>query len=219
MGKKIKMARSEEEGQSVLLAVSGDGERISTSRGGNKRKEEISTAKASKRRKVQDTKTTSKISSENKGTDARPRQEGCRRSHKNRKQNRRYEGEDRVPRRSASELEIKHPGSYCDDNQLHPHYWYEADQIDGGILFRCIYCHDYLWLPLTTSGVERLHYLISKYGKDEGYCRYLDYHRQAKLVVAKMQHLRELSKDMTDHREFARLASEILDDKEYDRYE
>jgi len=60
---------------------------------------------------------------------------------------------------------------------------------------------------------------MKRYGRTEGYCRYLDRHREAKVLVAKMQDLRVLETKVDDKRKFAKIVDEILSDKEYDRKE
>lgn len=126
-------------------------------------------------------------------------------------------GEQGLPiRRSAQELGVKHPGSYCDEAEITPHYWVEIEKIDSGSLFHCILCHSYLWLPLHLPGAEQLGGLISYYGKNEGYCRFLNRYRAAKVLVAKLQELSRLQTEITDKREFVRLADKILSDRRYD---
>ena len=60
---------------------------------------------------------------------------------------------------------------------------------------------------------------MKQFGGGEGYCRYLNRHRAAKVLIAKLQDLRRLEMEITGKREFARLADKILSDKEYDRKE
>ena len=74
-------------------------------------------------------------------------------------------------------------------------------------------------MPMYHLDANKLGNLIGRYGGDEGYCRYLNRHRPAKLLMAKLQDLRRLEMEITDKREFARLADKILSDKEYDRKE
>jgi len=111
------------------------------------------------------------------------------------------------------------PGSYCDELETVPHYWLEVDKTAGGSLFQCRFCYEYLWLPLDISSIVRLSNLMKKYGRDRGYCHYLNGHRPAKLLIAKLQDLRRLENEIEDKREFARIADKILSDKEYDRKE
>jgi len=116
-------------------------------------------------------------------------------------------------------LGIVHPSSYCDELETTPHYWVEVGKADKGVLFQCKLCYNYIWLPSHWTGVDRLAALIKQYGKDEGYCRYLNRHRAAKMLMAKLQDLRRLENEMIDKREFAKLVDKILSDKEYDRKE
>jgi len=116
-------------------------------------------------------------------------------------------------------LGIVHPGSYCDESEIVPHYWIEKEKVAEGSLFQCMFCHDYVWLPLGWTSVERLTASIKQYGKDEGYCRYLNRHRAAKMLMAKLQDLGRLEKEVDDKKEFAKLVDKILSDKDYDRKE
>jgi len=56
-------------------------------------------------------------------------------------------------------------------------------------------------------------------GSTEGYCRFLNHHRPAKMLVAKMQKLERLADGYTNKREFAKMADDILSDRDYDRKE
>ena len=216
MGKELSMAREEEEGQPVLLASPGVGELITTSYRGDQRTQKPNPSKRSKGGKAEDIKAKGKGSSKAEGANARPRRQRHRRDNKNRKQDRGDEGEYKSARRSAQELGIVYPGSYCDDAEVVPHYWVGDSIVGKGSLFQCRLCRRYLWLPLSTFDAMNLSTLLRKYGISEGYCRYLNRHRPAKLIMAKLQDLRRLEMEITDKREFARLTDKILSDKEYD---
>ena len=114
---------------------------------------------------------------------------------------------------------IVFPGAYCDELETVPHYWNEVENVVKGSLFQCKFCHKYLWLPKFHIDAERLSRLMRVYGKDEGYCRFLNRHRAVKLLLAKLQDLGRLEMEIDDKREFARLADKILSDKDYDRKE
>ena len=220
MGKELPLARSEEEGQSELLANTGIREFIEASSSRDQRTQEPTTSKVSKRRKVKDTKAKSKSRRKTKGTHARYSESARRRrDNKDRKSDRGDEGEDKSVRRSAQELGVTHPGSYCNELETVPHYWYEVDIVGIGAVFQCRFCHKHLWLPMFQLDAEKLSKLIRKYGEDEGYCHYLNRYRAAKVLMAKLQDLRRLEMEITDKREFARLTDKILSDKEYDRKE
>lgn len=224
MGKELPMARQEEEGQSVLLAITGNGEIIDSSCDRNQRTKKSAPTKRRKRRKTEDTETESKGSSETERADTSPfESEGRGRDNQDREQGGGDEGEDKQPRRSAQELGIVFPGSFCDKEETSPHYWIESERVYGGVLFRCRKCLDYLWLPLIWNDAERLCKIMKIFGVQEGYRRYLNRHRSAKLLMAKMQDLRRLAegiaKGRTGKKEFAKLADKILSDMEYDRKE
>ena len=220
MGEELPMARQEEAGQPVLLAITGDGEVIDSSCDRNQRTKKSTPTKRRKRRKVEDTETEGEGGSETERTDTSPfESEGRGRDNQDWEQGGGDEGEDKYPRRSAQELGVVFPGSFCDEAKTIPHYWMEAERVYGGVLFRCRKCFDYLWLPLTWLDAERLGKAMKFYGIQEGYCRYLNRHRPAKLLMAKMQDLRRLAKDITNKREFAKLTDKILSDRDYDRKE
>ncbi len=218
MGEELQMAREEEEGQPMLLVRAGNGEVITTASNRNKRPKTPGTYRRYKGRKIKDTETESEDGSEVEGTSVSSiRAARRRRSDTDREQGRADEGENGRFRRSAQGLGITYPGSYCDDAELIPHYWYEVDKSYGGSLMQCRFCRRHLWLPLAfTEAVVMMKY-THKYGMVEGYCRYLNRHRPAKMLMAKMQDLRKLEVEVSNKREFARLADKILSDKEYDR--
>ncbi len=221
MGEELSLAREEEEGRPMLLAITGSGESIHASYRRDPWTQEPTPSKASSGGETKDTETKSKGSSKTQRANARRpgRPKGYRRDNKNRKSDRGDEGEDSRPGRTAQELGIIHPSSYCDELGTVPHYWIENDKVAGGSLYQCKFCRRHLWLPLDYINAQRLGSLLNRYGKDEGYCLYLNLHRVAKVLMAKLQGLRRLEIKTTDKREFARLADKILSDKEYDRKE
>jgi len=216
MDKEFPLARAENKGQPVLLAIASSGERITTSYNGDKRTQNSFPPEFCEGGEAEDTETESKSSRKAKGANAGSSKKKRRgRDNKDRKQHRGDEGEDKLAGRSARKLGIIHPGSYCDESEIVPHYWVEVDNVHRGILFQCRLCLKHLWLP--SGSAEQLSKLIMQYGKDEGYCRYLNRHRAAKILMAKLQDLRRLEEEVEDKREFARIADRILSDKEYDR--
>lgn len=219
MGKELSLAREEEEGRAVLLASPSVREFITAPSSRNERTQEPNTTKRSKGTKVKDTETKSKGSSKAKGADTRPRRQRRGRDNQNREQDRGDEGTHKSIRRSARVMGIVFPGAYCDEAKTVPHYWFEIDAVDKGSLLQCRFCRRYLWLPMYHLDAGKLSGLIRRYGKNEGYCRYLDRHRPAKLLIAKLQDLRRLEMETADKREFARLTDKILSDREYDRKE
>ena len=218
MGKELQMAREESSRQSVLLAISGDGKPITTSYRRNPRQKASGPLGQPARRKAKGAQTKGKDSSSVKGTDAsstRPKRH--RPSDKDREQGGSNEGENGIARRSAQELGVTFPGSHCDEAKLIAHFWTEVDRPYGGSLLQCKLCRRHLWLPASFADAVVMHKYIARYDADEGYCRYLNRHRPAKMLMAKLQDLRRLEKEVSNKREFARLADKILSDKEYDR--
>ena len=168
MGKELSMARSEEERQSMLLASTVNGKLVTASSSGDKRKKKSRTSKGNARRATKDTQTKSKSSRKVKGADASTtEQKGRRRYNPHRKSDRGDEGKNTPPRRTAQELGITYPGSFCDESKLIPHHWCESERIDNGSLFQCSNCRDYLWLPQHWTAIERLSKLMDALGKDK----------------------------------------------------
>lgn len=220
MGKELPLARSEEEGRSVLLAITSSGELITTSYSGDKREKKSAPTKVSTRGAIEDTKAKSKRRRKVEGTNASSsKEEGSGRDYQDRESDRGDEREDKPVGRSAQELGIVYPVSYCDDAKTIPHQRVEVDKVYGGSLSQCKLCHDYLWLPLCWTDAQRLDKLIMHYGRTEGYCRFLNKRRGAKMLMAKLQDLRRLAAEITDKRKFARVVDKILSDKDYDRKE
>lgn len=220
MGKELPLARSEEEGQSMLLADTGSGEIVTVPSTRNKRAQVSSASRGRKGRAVEGVEAKSKGSRKAERANASSSEQERRgRDYQDRKSDRGDEGAHKSTRRSASELGIVFPGCYCDELETVPHHWVEIEKVASGSLFQCKFCHDYLWLPQNWTTNERLTYLIKFYGKDEGYCRCLNKHRPAKILMAKLQYLRRLELDVTNKRKFAKLVDEVMSDKEYDRKE
>ncbi len=220
MGEELSLAREEEERQSMLLVSTGARKFIYAPSIRNKRTQEAIPSKVSNGGEVEDTETKSQSSRQTKRANASaPKKAGRGRDNKNRKQNRRDEGKDSRRRRSAQELGITHPGSYCDELETVPHHWVETEKMDSGSLYRCKFCHKSLWLPSFSTGAIEMGRLLTQYGKSEGYCRFLNRYRAAKLLVAKMQEIHKLSDTFRDGVVFARQVNKILSDREYDKKE
>ena len=162
------------------------------------------------------------ISRKVKGTNGVPtKSKRRRRSNKNRKQDRRNEGEDNTTRRNAQELGVTFPTPYCDKNSTIPHYWIKIENSYDGVLFQCKKCYNYLWLPVHQSDTIQLDHLMHQHGRDEGYCIYLNHasRRATKIHIAKLQRLYKLSSNITNSLQFAKEVDKVLSDKEYDKYE
>lgn len=103
-------------------------------------------------------------------------------------------GEQGLPiGKSAQELGIVYPGSYCDELKTVPHYWIGVDRIYGGTLFQCKLCKEHLWLPADPESSRHLGNAL-RYDGNEGYCCYLDKHWKVKALMVKLQDLRRLEK-------------------------
>ena len=119
--------------------------------------------------------------------------------------------------KTAEQLGIRFPTIYCNENFLTPHYWREVGSIDIGIIFYCTKCKQYLWLPTWFGSAIELGKLMKLLGRDAGYCKFLDLHRDAKVMVAKLQHIHSIRN--TNIVEVARKIDRILRAKNYDRLE
>jgi len=112
-------------------------------------------------------------------------------------------------------LGVEHPGSFCPSGE--PHYFAQNEYVDGGVLFKCNKCLKYLWLPSSLDGANQLSVLMNKHGKNEGYQRYLNRYRAAKIRVAKMQDLWYISQEVEDEVELARIIVRVMAERDYDK--
>lgn len=220
MGEELPVARKEEEGRPVLLASTSYGVPITTSSIRNQRPQEPNASKSSDGREIKSTKAESKGSGKTKRAYARPiKSERRGRDNKDRKSNRGDEGEHQPAWRNAQELGVTHPGSYCDEAESNPHYWKEVDREHGGSLFQCAKCLKHLWLPAAMSNVIVLGNLMKAHGNTEGYCRFLNKHRPAKIIMAKMQYLRNMEAGISNKRELAKLIVKVMNEDDFDTKE
>ena len=219
----------------LLLAGSGPRLPEGPSSRRNKRKETAITSKKSKSRTAEDSPPEGKISAEAEDLDGgSPRRKGHKRSNKDRQPDRGAEGADRTPRRSASELGlmdekpeqlvrsasdlgIEWIGSHCPDGQ--PHHLIGIHNLDGGCLFKCTGCKKHQWLPTIMTEAANLDRMIDHFGAEAGYHKFLDKHREAKMMVAKLQNLWYARQRMGDDGEFMKLVVAVMEDKEYDKKE
>lgn len=221
MDNTLPMARSKRKRGRPSVLLVGSRPRLSqgppSSR--NKRKKTASTNKKAKGRAVEDITTESSPGAEVEAPHAdaagRPKSKRHRRHDKGRKPDRGVEGNDRTPRRSASELGIEWITALCPDGQ--PHYLIANHTFDGGSLFKCSRCLKHIWLPTMLGGATELEQLIKHLGTQRAYCKFLDKHREAKVMVAKLQDLWYARQEIGDDGKFADLVIKIMEDKEYDR--
>ena len=227
MDKTLPLARSEGDirkssgasSQDKLLARRGTSIPEGASDNRNKRKETATTIKKAKGRKAKDTSPASEVSAEAKvpnGDSYGGAESGGHRLHdKDRKSDRGAERADKAPRRSSAELGVTWIGDYCPDGQ--PHFLIGRHNFDGGVILNCLNCGKNLWLPIHVGEAAKLDTLIDHYGATRGYQMYLDKHREAKCMVAKMQDLQRAKERMENNEEFVKLVISIMEDKEYDR--
>jgi hypothetical protein len=224
MGKEFQMARSKATSnrrrtKAELLAEGRARVPRSTSNRRNKRAKRTKADKGPEVRAIEDTEAEGKISPEAQDSDGdsvqRPKRGRYKASDKDRKSDTGVKGEDRVPRRSASELGIEWIGDYCPDGR--PHYLVDKHTFDGGSLFKCNNCSKHVWLPTYIKDARELELLINLYGANTGYCKFLDKNRNAKIIVAKLQYLWYERRRVSNDDEFRELVLSIMEEKDYDR--
>lgn len=224
MGNTLPLARSEDSrlpnrharAHRELLDEGRSGVSSHTSLRRNKRKKATPTSKRTKGSSAKDTPTKSPVSAKVKDLDGgTSKRKGHRHSNKNRQPDRGAEGEDRTLRRSASELGIEWIGDFCPDGQ--PHRLIGKHNFDGGSLLKCAYCQKHIWLPTLINDASTLDSMIDYLGPQAGYCKFLDKHQEAKVMVAKLQDLWYAKQGITDSDKFMSLVISVMEDKEYDR--
>lgn len=200
----------------MLLANSRTGVSSSSPKRRNKRKEAATTVKKAKRGKAKDIKTKGKIGAIIEDSDgSTSRRKRYKQDDKDRKPDRGAEGEDKTPRRSASELAIEWIGDFCPDGR--PHFLIGTHAMDGGSLLKCKNCKKHIWLPTVINDAAKLDRLIDHLGAAAGYCKFLDSHREAKITVAKLQDLWYARQRISDNEYFRKLVISVMENKEYDR--
>jgi len=219
MGNPLPLACSKRRQPSELLDEGGARIPVRTSSRRNKRTKATATAKETKRRATEDTTPACSVSAEVEIPDGDTDRKSKRRRHKaddkSRQSDTGAKGKDRTPRRSATELGIEWIGDFCPDGN--PHVLIDIHRLDGGGLFKCSRCKKHLWLPMVLNEAAILDSLIDMYGARAGYGKYLDKHREAKVLVAKLQDLWYARQRITDNEEFMMLVITVMEDKEYDR--
>lgn len=216
MGNELSLACSEAAEQSVLLA--GVRTRVSSSPPihRDKRKKSATTISGAKKCSAKASPSKGKTGAKSKRPDgSASRQQGHGQHDKNRKQNRGAKGKDKTIGRSSAELGIEWVGSYCPDGASH--LFVSHRSFYEGSLFKCQKCFKHKWLPMQFNDAVTLESLINRYGAAAGYRNYLDGHREAKVLVAKLQDLWYARKRISSNKDFIKLVVSIMGDKEYDR--
>ena len=225
MDKTLPLARSEGDNklrrtaiptEDKLLATGGSSIPSRASNNRNERKKTTTTKQKAKGRKAKDTSPKGKIGAKAKDPDGSTTKQGRPRLYdKDRKPDRGTEGADKVPRRSSAELGIEWIGSSCPDGQ--PHFLVDRNNFGGGIILICRNCKKSIWLPTIINEAARLDRMIDRLGTTQGYCKYLDTNRDAKMLVAKLQDLWRAKQRMENNEDFVKLVISVMEDKEYDR--
>jgi len=217
MDKTLPMARSEEH-RPVLLDAGGTSISSLTSSTRDKRKKMSTAKQKEKGRKAKAPTPKGKARAKAKDIDGSTTKRRRPSLHdKDRKPDRRVEGADKAPRRCASELGIEWIGSYCPDGQ--PHYLIGRNNFNGGAILICARCKKSIWLPILINEAAILDSMIDRLGASQGYCKYLDKNREAKMLVAKLQDLWRAKQRMEDNKDFVKLIISVMEDKEYDKKE
>jgi len=216
MGNELSLACSEAAQQSVLLA--GIRTRVSNSPPihRDKRKKSTTAITRAKRCSTKASPSKSKTGAKSKVSNgSASKRQGSRQHDKNRKQDRGAKGKDKTIGRSSAELGIEWVGSYCPDGS--PHFFISNRNIYEGSLFKCQKCSKHKWLPMQFNEAVVLESLMNRHGTATGYCKYLDEHREAKILVSKLQDLWYARKRISNDKDFLKLVVSIMEDKEYDK--
>ena len=75
----------------------------------------------------------------------------------------------------------------------------------------------HIWLPTVITDATILDGMIDYLGPQAGYCKFLDKHQEAKVMVAKLQDLWYAKQRITDNDKFMSLVITVMENKEYDR--
>lgn len=219
MGNSLSMARSKEARDSrrandKLLDAGGSSIPSHSSIRRNKRKKAASAVRRAKGCKIKDSKKKGKASARAENSDGGSSRRGRhKQDDKDRQSDRGTEGKNTTIRRSASELGIKWIGDFCPNGQ--PHFLISNYNLNGGSLFKCKHCLQHIWLPI--EGATTLTVMINSSGPQAGYCKFLDKHKEAKIIMAKMQDLWRMKQSLSNDKEFAKLVTSVMEDKEYDK--
>lgn len=226
MGEELPLARSEsgnrparQRGRPSVLLVGGR-PRLPTysPNNRNKRKETVRVNKEAEDRAFEDSPPACSIGAEDKApygdTAIRPKRGRYRKHDKGRKSDNGAKGADSVRRRSAEDMGVVWIGDYCPDNQ--PHHLVSIHNLDGGSIFKCKHCYQHIWLPSEIKDASRLESLIGYLGAQAGYCKFLNSHRPAKIVVAKLQDLWRAKQMSPNNGEFLLLVLDIMKEDNYD---
>lgn len=223
MGNELQMARTEDDKpeatSSELLDEGRDGVSSNTSSRRNKRTPSTKSNRKAKRTSAKDSKAkgSPRAKAENSDGDTarKSRRKGHRRHDKDWESDSGAEGDDKTDRRSASELGVEWIGSYCPDGQ--PHQLYGRRILPGWCAYRCGNCKKQILLPVDMREAKEFDGLVDRYGAEKAYLKFLDKHREAKVMTAKLQDLWKARQVITDDEEFVRMIVTIMEDREYDR--
>ncbi len=213
MDEEITLARKEEVRLSMLLCSSGDGGNGEESPRGDTGQEVSGHAKGDEREEETNYSAQGQSHAASAGGDGKGRVRH-RHSYKARRTVGEVEGGNVSTGRSAKELGIKWIGSRCDDSPSGAHYSIGVSMIDGGTVFRCIYCERVQWLPNSTEESRRFDTWISKYGLNKAYQMLLDAHPTAMHLISKIQDIRYLRK-ITPLEQFPMVVAAVMKDSDY----
>lgn len=218
MGNELPLARKKRAGRRVLLAGLRSGGTSKKASRRNKRKEEGTVIKDEAGETITIVKKKGKDSLQIATSDASSTgQAGHRRGHKARKSDRGVEGQDKATRRSAKELGIVWFDYSCSDSPTKAHCMMAIDTVDGGDVFKCIYCHRCKWLPRSFGDAEKMSNLMRTFGMEMGYQKMLDRHPAARVLIAKLQDLWYLRKTIKSDEDFVQVISAVMGSREYDK--
>lgn len=212
MGQPISLAQQTTRGQSMLLYSAEHRVSSYSSSGRDQRKSQIESNSSPSRTEIKVTKKaspTSPTAQVHHGGSSK--HIGYRQNYKNRKSNGDAEGGDSSSGRSPQKL-VKYPNDNCSSAA---HYYIEADTVDRGVLFRCQYCRQHLWLPKSHESREDLVKLMKQHGQTSGYNIFLAKHPAAHRVMIKIQFLQKMREVLIDETDMIELIDKVMADRKF----
>jgi len=105
----------------------------------------------------------------------------------------------------------------CKDSPTRAHHFVKADDIDFGIVFRCVYCHRHRWHPTKWNTIDRYSHMIREHGEEEAYYRILSGHPAAMALISKLEDLWYVRKEVKDDKDFVEIVKAVMKDREYEK--
>lgn len=107
----------------------------------------------------------------------------------------------------------------CKNSPTRAHHLVKVDNIDTGMIFRCLYCQRHKWYPARWSTIETYSDMIHKFGEDDAYNKLLDWHPAAKALMTKLEDLWYVRKEVKDDEAFVEVVKAVMKDRGYRKEE